>query len=373
MNGGNSSATTILPNRETMRLVCSLPSQGAIAEFSRSPGANPAGWRLLLFGIFLALASASRAADTRDWVPVGPPPEDATAHDLELTLRAREALLRDPQLQQARLGVSVFHRRATLWGDVPTAEVGERAHRCLQRIIGLQEIRDEWHVAGPEPAGDRMAGPLQERVDAADPPFSQPRRIRGALVGRPEADNRAPGRDLLWHPLDNRRRRPAGAQEAAAPAPATDGQSPNGETVLWLPKLRQELGWRPGLVSPLPTRASRATEDADPVALPAIRLTHPADGQPATVVDPLPSVPAQRERNPVSTSSPLAANLIQEQIERLRRSDARFAGLRVDLKEGIVSLSGVASHWEHVYDLARSIARLPGVQRVILKDVQAGH
>jgi hypothetical protein len=37
----------------------------------------------------------------------------------------------------------------------------------------------------------------------------------------------------------------------------------------------------------------------------------------------------------------------------------------------VVYLRGNAFLWEHVYELARSISRLPGVERVVLEKVHA--
>src|SRR5437016_9254417 len=99
-----------------------LPASGR-ARQALSPGA----WVACLVLTFALSSSPTCLADEAgDWVPLGPPPADSTAHDLELTLRAREALLRDPTLRGSRLGVTVYHRVATLWGEVPSAEMAER-------------------------------------------------------------------------------------------------------------------------------------------------------------------------------------------------------------------------------------------------------
>jgi osmotically-inducible protein OsmY len=339
-----------------MGLVRSLQDQLGIAAFKG---------RLLAVAIFLTLLSPCLAADIGDWLPVGPPPDDSTAHDLELTLRAREALLRDPELRRSRLGVNVFHRRATLWGEVTTPQVGERARQCLQRLVELQEIREEWHVIGPEAKPDQM--PLRQQVPPGDPVVAQSVRVRGALVGRPDADALAPGRALLWQPLENRRR-PTAGEESASLSARPEGRSASNEAMPAPQKLRQELGWRPGPIGPVPKLPDRGNEPAGSMALPIIRLAGPT----AAAASLGQSAVKQPESNQVSASPKTGNPLLTKSIESLRSSHARFVKLRVELKEGIAFLSGAASHWEDVYDLARAIARLPGVQRVELKDIQAG-
>jgi len=74
------------------------------------------------------------------------------------------------------------------------------------------------------------------------------------------------------------------------------------------------------------------------------------------------------DRKMVSAPAP---NPVAEKIDLLQRRDPRLAHVRAELSNGIVSLSGTAPRWEQIYDLARAIAKLPGVERVVLKDVQA--
>jgi osmotically-inducible protein OsmY len=326
---------------------------------------------LLVLGITLALTPPCQGGDSKDWLPIGPPPDDSTAHDLELALRAREALLADPELRRSRLGVNVFHRRATLWGEVTTTELGERARRCLQRIVELQDIREEWHLAASDSITVYLPAPVMEQGSGTDRALRS-LRVRGELVGRPDADGRALGRDLTWHPLDNRRRR-ASAEDASSLSPPP-GQPPlSSESLPLSQKLRLDLGWRPGVIYPAPTRPHHESFEASSMALPMLRLAVPANGSAAAGSPANPAVASRPQPGPDSpAASPEADLLLQARIELLRRSDAHFARLRVDLSQGTVLLSGSASRWEHVYDLARAIARLPGVQRVVLKDVQAG-
>jgi hypothetical protein len=81
---------------------------------------------------------------------------------------------------------------------------------------------------------------------------------------------------------------------------------------------------------------------------------------PLMVEPPLPeNVPAQ----------PAPTTLIAT-IDQVRKADQRFRGVRADVKDGIVQLRGTVTRWEDMLELAEKIARLPGVERVILEEVR---
>jgi osmotically-inducible protein OsmY len=61
---------------------------------------------------------------------------------------------------------------------------------------------------------------------------------------------------------------------------------------------------------------------------------------------------------------------LQSMIERTIGSDVRFAGIRFDERAGTVTLSGNAARMEHVLDLSRLVARLPGIKEVIVENVR---
>jgi hypothetical protein len=62
---------------------------------------------------------------------------------------------------------------------------------------------------------------------------------------------------------------------------------------------------------------------------------------------------------------------IASAIDRFRAADERFRQVRAEVKDGIVYLRGVVPQWEDMYQLAQVVSRWPGVERVILEDVQA--
>jgi hypothetical protein len=44
--------------------------------------------------------------------------------------------------------------------------------------------------------------------------------------------------------------------------------------------------------------------------------------------------------------------------------------LRAEVRGGLVFLSGTVYRWEDLYQLARTLGRLPGVERVVFKDIK---
>jgi hypothetical protein len=99
---------------------------------------------------------------------------------------------------------------------------------------------------------------------------------------------------------------------------------------------------------------------------------------------PLPSLaemgrPELRNEKLGETTPPavlLAPRALQKQegtasaIARLIASDVRFAGLQSDEREGVVTLSGSVAHMDHVLELARHVARVPGVSQVVVESVR---
>ncbi len=57
-------------------------------------------------------------------------------------------------------------------------------------------------------------------------------------------------------------------------------------------------------------------------------------------------------------------------ITALCQAEPRFLGIVADVQDGVVRLGGTVSRWEDLHELARAIARLPGVERVLLTDVR---
>lgn len=90
------------------------------------------------------------------------------------------------------------------------------------------------------------------------------------------------------------------------------------------------------------------------------------------------SVPAGPARPPAALTSvqppprPPSGEEIMLAVERLRRLDARYRGLRVQMTGRVVFLRGTVARGEDAMDLAQAIAKVPGVERVVLQQIQTG-
>ncbi|MFN4260236.1 MAG: BON domain-containing protein [Gemmataceae bacterium] len=61
---------------------------------------------------------------------------------------------------------------------------------------------------------------------------------------------------------------------------------------------------------------------------------------------------------------------LEAAVEQLRLRDQRFRGIQPEIDGGIVFLRGNVQSWEHLHELARAVAQLPGVERVILDQIR---
>jgi hypothetical protein len=103
---------------------------------------------------------------------------DDSDHDIRQTARARQALMRDPALAPLNLGIRVRNRVATLWGPVPTAELGFRAERILRSLFEIAEVHNDLEVSG------HAATPVVEPVVAPAAPSFLPAQLPPALPPR---------------------------------------------------------------------------------------------------------------------------------------------------------------------------------------------
>lgn len=88
----------------------------------------------------------------------------------------------------------------------------------------------------------------------------------------------------------------------------------------------------------------------------------------------VPSSPAAgpRETGGAIQSPPasgLPTSSLMASIDRLRQQNPRFRQVQPQLSGGVVRLHGSVAGWDDLFELARSISHLPGVERVILEGV----
>jgi hypothetical protein len=61
---------------------------------------------------------------------------------------------------------------------------------------------------------------------------------------------------------------------------------------------------------------------------------------------------------------------LKDALDRLVRSDIRYAGIRAEVRDGVVTLSGNVATMEHAMQLARQTAQLPGVKQIVIEGVR---
>jgi hypothetical protein len=71
-------------------------------------------------------------------------------------------------------------------------------------------------------------------------------------------------------------------------------------------------------------------------------------------------------------ATPTSSSNLASSVEELWRSDLRYRIIRPQIQGSVVYLHGMASRREDMLDLAERLSRLPGVERVILKEGTAG-
>lgn len=94
---------------------------------------------------------------------------EVALNDGRLTVYARRALAEDESLASLNLGVSVRNHVATIWGPVPSAELGQRALDNLRRVPGLAQVVNQLVI-------DKPGDPLLEFLRPATSPPAAPQR-----------------------------------------------------------------------------------------------------------------------------------------------------------------------------------------------------
>ncbi len=239
----------------------------------------------------------------------GTPPANAERdayRDLQLTVHARKALQQDPALAPLNLGLRVRGGEARVWGPVPSEELIARALERVRAVQGILKVRNELHVAPAEKEPEPLLVP-QTPAEPQRTASASPDPVSGslgALTGRTiKASEVYP--DAVLAP-------PAGGVALGPPVPL------------------------------------------DAPAVPGIQAERP---EPAKTEEP--SVAAPRAAPP---TEPLSVA-----IDRVRRSDPRFRGLRLDVRGTAVTVSGSPERGDDVMALAGVLSRLPGVGRVVTK------
>jgi len=93
--------------------------------------------------------------------------------DLAASVQARRVLKKDPALAKLNLGVSVEAGVASVWGPVPSDDVGRRAVGLLEGVRGIRAVRSNFYTETPREAnllGDLARRPqTPQRFEASKP------------------------------------------------------------------------------------------------------------------------------------------------------------------------------------------------------------
>ena len=228
-------------------------------------------------------------------------PREESARDWVLGIQARRILHKDEQIAALNVGVSVKDKVATIWGTLPSAEVGKRAEEILKKINGIASVVNECKIVPPPSVIPQQVADAVKRLQE----------------GQPDE---------------------ALALKSAPPPAATTGRQ-----VVAKPA--------PEMLPPRPVN------DPNEVRLP------PLSPSPGAVL--LPPV-----LSPTPSPSPEAPMTGFDSAEKIRDSEPRFKDVALEMKGGVVKISGIVPTMKDAWDLAEKLNAVNGVRQVILGNVQ---
>jgi hypothetical protein len=252
--------------------------------------------------IGLAYAAAPDPADAAPAAPAVP--------DVVTARAALAAIDADPELKGVNLVVSVVDRVAVVGGPVNSAAQARRVEQVVRSVPGITDVRNNCFVSlGPDPllkaVSDRLGSSLPPRPVMVDLP--------GVLTG---------------------------SMPPAAPPPVSNatfaaGNPPAPVTVR---KPGADLGVLGAPVGP----AGKGAASSAPAVSPAV---------PGVLTGTTPAAPAD-------PGGALAA------ASAVRKTEARFANLTVELQGGTLVIGGSAPKAADAWDFAQKLRTVPGVTRV---------
>ena len=244
------------------------------------------------------------------------PPASAAPNlpDVVLARSALTALDAEADLKGTNLVVSVVNGVAVIGGPVPSVAIARRAEQIVRKVEGMKEVRNTCFVSsGPDP----LLKAVTEKTGSLPP-----RPIMGELPG------------ILHHP-------------------STPPVSPYPQ------------GGKVAIGNPDSTVVARKP------ALPmtgAVGLFGRAPVGPAGSTATAPVVPSASAIAPGQLTGSTAGGVLTAAND-MKRSEARFASLTVEIRDGTLVVGGSAPRVSDGWDFAKKLQRVPGVSRVVVGSV----
>lgn len=245
----------------------------------------------------------------------------SAAPDVALARSAMAALDDDPRLKDVTLIVSVVDRVAVIGGPVPSPDHSRWAEERVRGVAGIADVKNRCFIQGrPDP----LVRAVADRLAVNPRPLT------------PDLPPVVPG--LKPVPLDVAAGPPTNVGAAVADPmghPSTSLRPPAESAGFLLPPVS------PGGLVPKPM---------------------------SNAAPPVPGVLTAGANAP--TVDPTRPESVLHAAETVRRREARFAGLNVQLENGTAVISGRAARAADAWDLSEALRRVPGIQRVVVGAVE---
>jgi hypothetical protein len=270
------------------------------------------------FAVPLALAAAAglglavRFAPAATGVFAGPEPlpvpasapagaaDAARLAEVALARTALAAIDADRDLKGVNVVVSIVNRVAVVGGAVSGPRQAKRVEEVLRSVPGIADVRNNCFVSA---GPDPLHGPLADKLVS---------------------------------------------------------QLPQRPTLFDLP------GVLTGTVAPsVPQSTLMATADpANPVVVRKPSMEENVLGEPVRPAAGPSAPPAPVSGTPAQGTLTVNRGDLGAVIDGVRRTEARFAGLKVEVRDGVLVIVGAAPHAADAWDFAEKLQKVPGVTRV---------
>jgi hypothetical protein len=252
------------------------------------------------------------------------PSRSEAVSNTALSRSVRLAIDADPELRGVNLVVSVVDGVAVIGGPVSSPSVAKRVEWVVRRVPDIKDVKNGCFViSGPDP----LMTALAEKMGTAPPTRPAMPELPGVLTGsQPPA--------LSFPPLPN-------AQNSSLVATA-----PNPNTVVAQKPSIPAGGVLGAPVSPVGAGAGSTPSSGNEPA-----------SNPGPVLGKLTASGGTAQTN---------ANGILMSAANVKKVEARFANLTIELNNGILQIGGTSPRASDAWDLAEKLRQIPGVTRVVI-------